>query len=120
ATDLLRPVYERTSGRDGYVSLEVSPLIANDTQSTLAEAKRLFQTVARPNTMIKIPATPAGIPAIEEAIAAGININVTLIFAVQNYIEVAEAYMRGLERRLEAGEDVQKIASVASFFLSRI
>lgn len=120
AADLLTGVYERTGGRDGYVSLEVSPLIANDTATTITEARRLFAAVNRPNIMIKIPATPAGIPAIEESIAAGININVTLIFAVHNYIEVAEAYMRGLERRLAAGEDVSHIASVASFFLSRI
>ncbi|MAS36547.1 MAG: transaldolase [Anaerolineaceae bacterium] len=120
AADLLAGVYERTGGRDGYVSLEVSPLIANDTETTVAEAQRLFAAVDRPNTMIKIPATAAGIPAIEETIAAGINVNVTLIFAVHNYLEVAEAYIRGLERRLEAGEDVTQIASVASFFLSRI
>ncbi|MBZ0297999.1 MAG: bifunctional transaldolase/phosoglucose isomerase, partial [Anaerolineae bacterium] len=120
ALDLFLPIYERTGGRDGYVSLEVSPLIANDTQSTIAEAQRLFNTVNRPNTMIKIPATKAGIPAIEESIAAGINVNVTLIFAVKNYLEVAEAYIRGLERRMEAGEDVSQVASVASFFLSRI
>lgn len=120
ALDLLRPVYDRTGGRDGYVSLEVSPLIANDTATTIAEAQRLFAAVNRPNAMIKIPATPAGIPAIEESIAAGINVNVTLIFAVQNYLEVAEAYIRGLERRMAAGEDVTQVASVASFFLSRI
>lgn len=120
ASDLLRPVFDRTGGRDGYVSLEVSPLIAHDTQTTVAEAQRLFAAIDRPNTMIKIPATAAGISAIEETIAAGINVNVTLIFAVSNYLEVAEAYIRGLERRLEAGEDVSEIASVASFFLSRI
>lgn len=120
ALDLLRPVYERTQGRDGYVSLEVSPLIANDTATTVQEAKRLFEAVNRPNVMIKIPATSAGIPAIEEAIAAGMNINVTLIFAVSNYLDVVNAYLRGLERRLDAGQDVSKIASVASFFLSRI
>ncbi|MDX1993534.1 MAG: bifunctional transaldolase/phosoglucose isomerase [bacterium] len=120
ATDLFMPVYERTNGRDGYVSLEVSPTLARDTEGTITEAKRLFKAVGRPNVMIKIPATPEGIPAIEEAIAAGINVNVTLIFAVQNYIEVAEAYIKGLERRQAAGEDVTKIASVASFFLSRI
>jgi transaldolase/glucose-6-phosphate isomerase len=120
ALDMFRPVYDRTQGLDGYVSLEVSPLIANDTATTLAEAKRLFNEVNRPNLMIKIPATPAGIPAIEEAIAAGVNVNVTLIFAVKNYEEVAKAYIRGLERRLAAGGDVRHIASVASFFLSRI
>ncbi|MCU0475224.1 MAG: bifunctional transaldolase/phosoglucose isomerase [Anaerolineae bacterium] len=120
AADLFRPVYDRTEGRDGYVSLEVSPLLAHDTAGTIAEAKRLFASLARPNAMIKIPATPAGIPAIEEVIAAGVNVNVTLIFSVANYIEVAEAYMRGLERRMRAGQSVRGIASVASFFLSRI
>jgi transaldolase/glucose-6-phosphate isomerase len=120
ALDLFRPIYDRTGGVDGYVSLEVSPLIANDSATTASEARRLFAAVDRPNAMIKIPATPAGIPAIEEAIAAGINVNVTLIFSVDNYIEVAEAFIRGLERRLAAGEDVTRIASVASFFLSRI
>lgn len=120
AADILKPVYDRTSGVDGYVSLEVSPLLANDTEETLTEAKRLFAAVDRPNVMIKIPATRAGIPAIEEAIAAGINVNVTLIFSVENYKAVAEAYIKGLERRLEAGENVTQIASVASFFVSRI
>ncbi len=120
ATDLFRPVYERTAGGDGYVSLEVSPLLARDTQGTVDEARRLYDTVARPNLMIKIPATPEGIPAIEETIAAGINVNVTLIFAINNYEQVAEAFIRGLERRLEQGEDVSRVASVASFFLSRI
>ncbi len=120
AADILRPVYERTNGDDGYVSLEVSPLLAYDTENTLSEAKRLFKLVDRPNVMIKIPGTPQGLPAIEEAIAAGININVTLLFSVPGYIEVAQRYIRGLERRLEAGEDISHIASVASFFLSRI
>lgn len=120
ATDLFRPIYDRTDGIDGYVSLEVSPLLAHDTQGTIEEAKRLYDAVGRPNLMIKIPATEEGIPAIEETIAAGINVNVTLIFAVENYEKVAEAFIRGLERRLEAGEDVKRIASVASFFLSRI
>jgi transaldolase/glucose-6-phosphate isomerase len=120
ALDLLRPVYERTGGRDGFVSLEVSPLIANDTATTIAEAKRLHTTVNRPNVMIKIPSTEAGIPAIEACIAAGININVTLIFGVENYEQVAEAYIRGLERRHADGEEISQIASVASFFLSRI
>jgi transaldolase/glucose-6-phosphate isomerase len=120
ALDVLRPVYERTHARDGYVSLEVSPLMADDTESTLAEAKRLFALLDRPNAMIKIPATDAGIPAIEGAIAAGININVTLIFSVENYAHVVEAYIRGLERAHAAGLDVSRIASVASFFVSRI
>lgn len=120
AADVLRPVYERTQGEDGYVSLEVSPLLAYDTEQTLSEAKRLFRAVNRPNVMIKIPGTPQGLPAIEEAIAAGVNVNVTLLFSVPNYIEVAQRYIRGLERRLEAGEDISHVASVASFFLSRI
>jgi len=120
AADVLREVYDRTEGEDGYVSLEVSPLLAYDTDTTLSEAKRLFNVVNRPNVMIKIPGTAEGVPAIEEAIAAGVNVNVTLLFSVENYIEVALAYIRGLERRLEAGEDVSHIASVASFFLSRI
>ena len=120
ATDLFRPVYDRTDGIDGYVSLEVSPYIARSTDETIAEAKRLFETVDRPNVMIKIPATPAGLPAIEQSIADGVNVNITLIFSVQNYIQVAEAFIKGLEKRLEKGESVEKIASVASFFLSRI
>ncbi len=120
AADLFRPVYDRTGGRDGYVSLEVSPLLANDTQSTTSEALRLFKLLDRPNVMIKIPATEAGLPAIEEAIAAGVNINVTLIFGIANYLQVAEAYIRGLERRNAAGGDITHITSVASFFLSRI
>ncbi len=120
ATDLFRPIYDRSDGGDGYVSLEVSPLLARDTQATVKEAKRLFQTVDRPNLMIKIPATPEGIPAIEATIAAGINVNVTLIFAIDNYEQVAEAFIRGLEKRHEAGQDVSRVASVASFFLSRI
>lgn len=120
ALDLLRPVYDRTGGRDGYVSLEVSPLIAHDTQTTVSEAKRLYAAVNRPNVMIKIPATEAGIPAIEEAVAAGVNVNVTLIFGISNYLRVAEAYICGLERLHAAGGDVSDVASVASFFLSRI
>ncbi len=120
ALDLFRPIYDRTNKKDGYVSLEVSPLIANDTATTVSEALRLFKTVDRPNLMVKIPATPAGLPAIEEAISQGVNVNVTLIFSVENYIEVAKAYIRGLERRLAAGGDISGIASVASFFVSRI
>ncbi len=120
ALDMLRPVYDRTGGRDGYVSLEVSPLLADDTATTVSEAKRLFAALGRPNAMIKIPATSAGIPAIEEAIAAGININVTLIFGMKQYEQVAQAYIRGLERFSAAGGDVSQVASVASFFLSRI
>src|SRR5258708_1122912 len=120
AADVLRPVYDRTKGLDGYVSLEVSPLLANDTATTLSEAKRLFKAVDRPNLMIKIPGTEAGLPAIEEALFAGMNINITLLFSVENYIQVAERYVRALERRLDAGVDVKQLASVASFFLSRI
>lgn len=120
AADILYPVFQRTDGVDGYISLEVSPLIADDTATTISEAERLFHLVDRPNVMIKIPATPAGIPAIEEALFRGINVNVTLIFAVEAYTHVAEAYLRGLERRLAEGQDIRQIASVASFFLSRI
>jgi transaldolase / glucose-6-phosphate isomerase len=118
--DLFLPVYERTKGVDGYVSLEVSPLLANDTESTVAEAKRLWAALGRKNVMIKIPATPAGIPAVEQAIASGININVTLIFSQETYDQVAESYIRGLEKRAAAGDPVDHVASVASVFVSRI
>lgn len=118
--DLFAGVYDRTNRVDGYVSLEVSPLLANDTESTVAEAKRLWAALSRRNVMIKIPATPAGIPAIEQAIAAGLNINVTLIFSQEVYDQVAESYIRGLEKRAEAGEPLDTIASVASVFVSRI
>ncbi|MEO0560651.1 MAG: bifunctional transaldolase/phosoglucose isomerase [Chloroflexota bacterium] len=120
AADILRPVYNDTDGVDGYVSLEVSPLLANSTEGTLEEARKLFARVDRPNVMIKIPGTEAGVPAIESAIAEGINVNVTLLFSVENYEQVAEAYIKGLEQRMEKGEDVTNVASVASFFLSRI
>ncbi len=120
AADLLRPVFDKTGGADGYVSLEVNPLLAHNTDDTVAEAKRLYAALDRPNVMIKIPATAAGLPAIEQVIAAGINVNVTLIFSVANYEEVAEAYLKGLEARLAAGKSLAGIASVASFFLSRI
>jgi transaldolase / glucose-6-phosphate isomerase len=118
--DLFRPVYERTDKIDGYVSLEVSPLLADDTGSTVSEAKRLWAALDRPNVMIKIPATPAGIPAITEVIAAGINVNVTLIFSEEVYRAVADAYILGLEQRAAAGDPVDHIASVASVFVSRI
>lgn len=120
AADLLRPIFDRTGGGDGYISLEVSPLYANNTESTISEAKRLFKTVDRPNLMVKIPGTAAGLPAIEESLFAGVNINITLLFSVENYVEVTERYIRALERRLEAGLPVDHLASVASFFLSRI
>lgn len=120
AADVLAPAYERTAKRDGYVSLEVSPHLANDTEGTLADARRLWGAVGRPNLMIKVPATPAGVPAIETLIAEGVNVNVTLLFAVDAYADVAEAYLRGLERRAEADGDLSHVASVASFFVSRI
>ncbi|HVO42638.1 MAG TPA: transaldolase, partial [Aggregatilineales bacterium] len=120
ACDLMRPVFDRTQGLDGYVSLEVSPLLANDTQTTLSEAKRLFKTVDRPNVMIKIPGTEPGLPAVEEALYSGVNINITLLFSVKNYLEVVDRYIAALERRLRAGLPIDRIASVASFFVSRI
>lgn len=120
AADVFRSVYDRTNGLDGYCSLEVSPDLANDTEGTIADAKRFFGMLNRPNVMIKIPATPAGIPAIEESIAAGLNINITLIFSQQVYDQVMEAYLRGLERRVAAAQPISSIASVASFFVSRI
>ena len=120
AADLLQPVYEKTHGRDGYVSLEVRPTLAEDTDATIAEARRLFATLGRPNVMIKVPATPAGIPAIEALIAEGINVNVTLIFSLAQYEVVAAAYLAGLEKRTSTGSDLSGLASVASFFISRV
>ncbi len=121
AADIFKPVYDKTKGLDGFVSLEVSPTLAHDTVGTIAEAKNLFEKLGkRPNVMIKIPATPEGLPAIEEAIAAGINVNVTLIFSNDVYVKVAEAYIRGLERRAEQGQPLNHVRSVASFFVSRI
>ena len=120
AADLLRPIYERTRAHDGYVSLEVSPYLARDTRGTIEEARRLWAEVARPNLMIKVPATAEGIPAIRDLIAGGINVNVTLLFSRETYARVAEAYRDGLEKRLAAGQDSSRIASVASFFVSRI
>ncbi len=120
AADILTPIFEATEGRDGYVSLEVSPALANDTVGTIAEAQLLWRAVARDNLMIKVPATPEGIPAIESLLAEGININVTLLFNIKAYEQVAEAYFRGLERCSAAGGDLNKVASVASFFVSRI
>jgi transaldolase len=120
ACDIFLPVYEKSNGLDGYVSIEVTPAIAKDTEKTISEARRYFATINRPNVMIKIPGTPEGLPAVEQAISEGINVNVTLLFSVDSYIETAWAYIRGLEKRAVAGEDLSKIASVASFFLSRI
>ncbi|TFH34677.1 MAG: transaldolase, partial [Anaerolineales bacterium] len=120
ATDVFLPLYEQTNGLDGYVSIEVNPDLANDTEGTLREARRLWSEVNRPNVMIKIPATRAGIPAIEVAIDAGINVNVTLIFSLERYAEVMQAYLCGLESRHARGEGLGHIASVASFFVSRV
>lgn len=120
AADLFKPLYQKTGGGDGYVSLEVSPFLANDAAGTLAQARQLWQRVDRPNLMIKIPATKAGLPAITDAIAAGINVNVTLIFSLKRYGEVMDAYLKGLEKRVEAGLPIDSIASVASFFVSRV
>jgi transaldolase/glucose-6-phosphate isomerase len=120
AADVLRPVYTRTNRRDGYVSLEVAPYLAHKTQDTIDEALRLWKAVDRPNVMIKIPGTPAGVPAIETALREGVNINVTLLFAQEMYEEVAWAYVRALEQRAAAGQDLAGMAGVASFFVSRI
>jgi transaldolase/glucose-6-phosphate isomerase len=120
AADIFRTVHDRTDGVDGFISIEVSPTLANDTQGTIAEAKRLFARLKRPNVMVKIPGTPAGLPAIEESIFNGVNINITLLFSNDVYARVIEAYLRGLERRVEKNLPIDKIRSVASFFVSRI
>lgn len=120
ACDILRPVYEETDGVDGFVSLEVSPHLAHDTGASIEEARRLRALVDRPNLFIKIPGTPAGVPAVEQLLFEGINVNITLLFSIARYEAVAEAHLRALERRLEAGRSINRIASVASFFLSRI
>ncbi len=120
ACDILRPVYEASNGLDGYVSIEVPPTISHDTEATIKEAHRYYQEIGKENVMIKIPGTTEGLPAVEQVIAAGINVNVTLLFSVESYIETAMAYVRGLEKRVAEGKDISKIASVASFFLSRI
>ncbi|UCD15225.1 MAG: transaldolase, partial [Candidatus Omnitrophota bacterium] len=120
AADILRPVYDRTKGVDGYVSLEVDPKLAHDTEGTIAEARRLFAALDRPNILIKVPATNAGLPAVETLIGDGINVNVTLIFAIEMYEKVMDAYLAGLKKRLAAGQDVSNVASVASFFVSRV
>ncbi len=120
AADIFRPVYDRCVGNDGFISIEVSPTLASDTAGTIAEAKRLFERLRRPNIMVKIPATPEGLPAIEESIFNGININITLLFSNDVYAQVMEAYLRGLERRVEKKLPIEKIRSVASFFVSRI
>ncbi|MEP7356531.1 MAG: bifunctional transaldolase/phosoglucose isomerase, partial [Anaerolineales bacterium] len=120
AADVFKPVFDRTGGDDGYVSIEVGPGFARDTAATIKEAKRLWKAVDRPNLMVKIPATAEGVPAIEQCIADGLNINVTLIFSLERYEEVMEAYLKGLERRRAAKKKIDKIASVASFFVSRV
>ncbi len=120
AADLFRPIYDATQGRDGFVSIEVSPLLAHDTEGTIAEVRRLRGAVNRPNVMVKIPGTREGLPAIEQMLAEGVNINITLLFAVERYVEVAKAYLNALEKRLREGAAVDRVASVASFFVSRI
>jgi len=120
ACDIFKPIYSQTNGRDGYVSHEVSPDLADDTKATIEEAHRLWKLVNRPNVMIKIPATPAGIPAIRQTLEEGLNINITLLFAQSAYEKVAEAFLAALETRSAKGQDISRIASVASFFVSRI
>jgi transaldolase len=120
AADVFRPLYDRTQGQDGYVSLEVSPHIAHETETTIKEARKLWKKVGRPNVLIKIPATAEGLPAIRQCISEGINVNITLIFGLPIYMKVANAYIEGLELRLAQGQSIKTVASVASFFLSRI
>ena len=120
AADVLRPVYQAAKGHDGFVSLEVAPTLAHDTEATVAEARRLHAAVNRPNLMIKVPATLAGLPAIRQLIADGICVNVTLIFSLERYAAVKEAFLQGIEERVAAGKPVDKVASVASFFVSRV
>jgi len=120
AADMFLPLYQETNGADGYVSLEVSPFLAHETEKTIQDAKKLWKMVNRPNLMVKIPATTEGLPAITEAIAAGINVNVTLIFSITRYQAVMDAYLAGLEKRVQEGKEIGGIASVASFFISRI
>ena len=120
AADMLRGVYDKTDGLDGYVSIEVSPVLAHDSAATLTEARHLWTSLSRPNIMIKVPATPEGIPVIQTLIGEGINVNVTMLFALENYREVAEAYISGLEDRARSGGALDRVASVASIFVSRI
>lgn len=120
AADLLRPVWDVTAGRDGFVSMEVSPLLAADTEGTVEEARRLWRLLARPNVFVKVPGTPAGMPAIEMLAAEGVNVNVTLLFSRTAYRKAAEAWIAGLEARASRGEDLSRAASVASFFVSRV
>jgi transaldolase len=120
AADLFRPLYDRVEGQDGFVSLEVNPHLAHDTAGTIQEARHLWQTLSRPNVLIKVPATKAGLPAIKQLISEGINVNVTLLFGLPRYQEVADNYLSGLEVRAGKGQPLNRVASVASFFLSRI
>ncbi|HWK28526.1 MAG TPA: transaldolase [Solirubrobacter sp.] len=120
AADVLRGLYEQTGGRDGFVSFECTPDLADDTDATIDQALELWRRLARPNVMIKVPATAAGVPAIEQLTAHGVNVNVTLLFSVERHEQVIDAYLRGLERRAGAGEPLERIASVASFFVSRV
>ena len=120
ALDILRPHYDQWDGHDGFVSVEVAPDLAHDTDGTVAQARELWARIDRPNVMIKIPATAEGIPAIANALDAGLNVNVTLIFSLDRYAEVANAFLEGLERRVARGDDISRIASVASFFVSRV
>ena len=118
--DILRPIYEQTNGHDGYVSLEVSPDLAHDTEATLSEVRRFWKMVDRPNLMIKIPGTSEGLPAILQSLTEGINVNITLIFSIDTYRKVADAYITALEKRNAEGKDISRMASVASFFVSRV
>ncbi len=120
AADMFKPVYDKTEGKDGYVSLEVSPYLAQDTDGTIEQARELWKKVDRKNVMIKIPGTKQGLPAIRECLREGININITLLFGLPRYLEITEAFMGGLEDRLKEGHSIKDVASVASFFLSRI
>src|SRR5580765_6654661 len=120
AADLFRPVYDASAGRDGFVSLEVSPTLGRDTEGTVAEARRLWGEANRPNLMIKVPGTAEGWPAIERLLTEGINVNITLLFSLEHYRQVAEAHLRALEARVRAGQPIDRLASVASFFVSRV
>jgi transaldolase len=120
ACDILRPVYDESGGLDGYVSIEVRPTISDDETATIEEARRYYQQIGKENVMIKIPGTLSGFGAIQQAIQEGINVNVTLLFSIENYLQAAEAYLRGLEARVRQNQDISKLSSVASFFLSRI
>ncbi len=120
AADFLWPTYKSTNGRDGFVSIEVSPDLAYETDATISEARRLFSTIGKKNILVKVPGTKQGIPAIEELTSEGVNVNVTLLFSTERYEEIAEAYLKGLERRASKGQPIDEIASVASFFVSRV